>query len=407
MNRRFLGLVIPVTFGALWLASAACSTPPRRLFDNNGGGGASGGEDLNDGGGTFEPGGGDGATTSCEHNTDDEDLDTDFDGDGYVKRDDCNECDKTVNRGAFDVPGNGVDEDCSGKVDDEVIDCDGDLPLSARDPLVGARAIGLCKTATPGGREWGVLEADWVLPDGDTLVSTNGYGALPKFGTNTPPVGGAMLAISSGEARERPGAGGLLNPLSLDKNVQHGAPPGYPKDFPGCPAGTPRSGSPHDGTALRLRIRVPSNARSLSVQQNFFTSEYSQYICTKYNDFFVIIMDPPPPKVDDGNIAFDAEGNPISVNNALLQACVPGFFTAKQFTCPLGPSSLAGTGYDSSAATGWLTTTAPVEPGSTITMLFAIWDSADGAYDSLALVDDFRFSVEGAAGPVTTPTPPR
>jgi hypothetical protein len=53
----------------------------------------------------------------------------------------------------------------------------------------------------------------------------------------------------------------------------------------------------------------------------------------------------------------------------------------------------AGTS-DSGAATGWLHTTAPVEGGSIITLRFAIWDSGDGILDSLALIDNFNWSIE-------------
>src|SRR5262245_485529 len=49
----------------------------------------------------------------------------DHDGDGFSFTDgDCNDCDPSANPGAFDVAGNGVDEDCSGTPDDEPANCD-------------------------------------------------------------------------------------------------------------------------------------------------------------------------------------------------------------------------------------------------------------------------------------------
>jgi hypothetical protein len=39
----------------------------------------------------------------------------DKDGDGYCKASDCNENDKTINRAAKDTPGDGVDQNCSGR----------------------------------------------------------------------------------------------------------------------------------------------------------------------------------------------------------------------------------------------------------------------------------------------------
>ena len=66
-----------------------------------------------------------------------------------------------------------------------------------------------------------------------------------------------------------------------------------------------KTGAPHDGIALEVKIKVPSNAKSFSYQQNFFTYEYPTFICSTYNDFFVTMMDPQPANLPDGNIAFD------------------------------------------------------------------------------------------------------
>ena len=80
--------------------------------------------------------------------------------------------------------------------------------------------------------------------------------------------------------------------------------------------------------------------------QNFFTVEFPGYVCSKYNDFYVLDMEPKVPEYPDGNVAFDAANNPISVNNALLQVCEPRTIDGRTYDCPLGPSSLAGTGFD-------------------------------------------------------------
>ena len=110
-----------------------------------------------------------------------------------------------------------------------------------------------------------------------------------------------------------------------------------------------------------------------------------------------------------GNVAFDQSGNPISVNNALLQVCTPQSAGGKSFPCPLGPASLASSGFDGHAATGWLQTQVGIDPslkGKTITLLFAVWDSGDGCLDSTALVDNFTWSTQpGQNTPVTTPNP--
>src|SRR5205085_4983699 len=61
--------------------------------------------------------------------------------------------------------------------------------------------------------------------------------------------------------------------------------------------------------------------------------EYPDYICSRYNDFYVAIMKPAV-GTPDGNIAFDKQGNVISVNNGLLAACAPHVAGGKSFTCP-------------------------------------------------------------------------
>ncbi|MBX3187877.1 MAG: putative metal-binding motif-containing protein [Labilithrix sp.] len=350
-----------------------------------------------------------GAGSPCAANNLNADPDADLDGDGYPLKYDCNECDPNVNRGAFDVPGNGIDEDCDGIVDNEPADCDSGLTITTSDPMDGARAIGLCKEATDD-QMWGVVEAKWVRPDGAPLTVPVGYGVLPSFGVNAAQAGATVLAISSGTARS-PSQPGYQNVSGHDKKYSHGTPPGYPKESPSCSGsgGFGFASGSHDGAALKVKVRVPSNAKSFKYQQNFFTYEFPGYICDDYNDFFVTIMDPKPAGLPDGNIAFDQDGNPISVNNSLLQVCAPQNAGGKSFSCPLGNGMLAQTGFEGHAATGWLTTTAPVDAvrGKEITLMWAIWDQGDHVLDSTALIDDFTWSVDAADGAQTLPSPPK
>ncbi len=336
---------------------------------------------------------------------------TDHDGDGYSSADgDCNDCDVNVNPGAFDVPGDNKDEDCNGKIDDDGASCDASLAIASADAMDAARALGLCKSAdakaTGKSKTWGVLSARYVLPDGNALPDAMGHGLLKALGGNKPQEGGVMLALSSGTARA-PGDSGYKDVGGDNKGYTSGTPAGYPKESPACPGIS--TGEAHDGAALELTIRVPTNAKSFTFQENFFTYEFPDYICSEYNDFYVAMLTPQTPHLPDANIAFDQDGNPVSVNNSLLQACVSQtpLGTNKHFPCPLGPSSLKGTGFDNSAATGWLQTTAPVKAGGTITLLLAIWDSGDGRLDSTVLIDKFAWSANEASGATTTPAPTR
>lgn len=356
-----------------------------------------------------------GKAAECDINVVGGDPDKDYDGDGYALKDDCNECNPSVNKGAYDVPGNGIDDDCNGVVDDEEVACDDGIDIDTNDAFDGARAIGLCKKASKGGQDWGVVEAKWVKPDGSGLGDLKGVGVLPDFGVNAPQAGESLLALATGVARA-PGQKGFKS--GVGQNDDFGGsgwtsspPDGYPKASSRCP-GVGTGGTANDGAGLRVKIRVPSNAKSFSFQQFFFTYEFPAFICQRYNDFYVAMLDPIPTGLPDGNIAFDQDGNAISVNNSFLQVCEPG--RHNDFDCPLGPDLLEGTGFHndggngkSNGGTGWLTTTAPVEPGSEITLLFTLWNQGDHFRDSTVLIDDFKWSIEGADTAQTKPTGPK
>jgi hypothetical protein len=403
----FLVLVMPATLATALLGGAACSANKPPSSGQGGGGGSSSsnggeGDDEISFGGNGQGGGPLQQEPPCEG----KDPNSDNDGDGWTgAAGDCNDCTPQMNPGAQDYPGNGIDEDCNGADDDNPTACDGALDLASPDPLDGARAMGLCKMAQ--GEGWGVVSASYITADGQPLQQVDfdgiGWGILPSFGPNVGPREGAkMLVLSSGTAR-RPGDPGYVGPSGHDKFYETGSPPGYPKESPACPG--VETGSPHDSAGLRLTVKTPTNAKSLSFNLNFYTYEFPNYICSTYNDFFVAMLTPAPAGQPDGNISYDGNGNTISVNAGFLKVCHPqtasnGVF----FDCPMGPDELLGTGFDidafgqsstNSAATAWLQTSTPLaSPGQPITIDFAIWDSGDGVLDSTVLLDNFQFGLD-------------
>ncbi len=343
----------------------------------------------------------------------------DLDGDGYTPaQGDCNDCDPNMNPGAYDFPGNGVDEDCSGEPDDEPTDCDVGLPEHANDPFDAAKALGICRVRDEEKRTWGLVNARWVLPDGSPSTPKNplagcggppnpqSRGILTGFGPNVQPrQGSSMVAISSGVARA--GKNGD-SPNGANMGTCSAPPAGFPIESPSCPPQFLPSNIANDGMALELEIRVPTNAKSLGFDFNFYTYEFPEYHCSDYNDFFVALLHSGHPQVPaNKNISFDNKGNPVSVNNAFVEVCKPNSTTPRGtvFPCSLGEAELQGTGFEGHAATSWLQTQAGVVPGETILLRFAIWDTGDHVLDSTALIDNFRWDVE--EGNVETKPVPR
>jgi hypothetical protein len=190
--------------------------------------------------------------------------------------------------------------------------------------------------------------------------------------------------------------------------TQSAAPPGFPKASSKCAGVVP--GNVLDPAAIQLQVRVPTNARSFSFAFNFYSYEFPVYVCSEYNDAFVVLQSPAPAGIVDGNLPVDSAGDAVTVNSPeLLQVCQPQTAGSLAFSCPLGVGLLSGTGFtgtDPHGATGWMRTTSPVEPGSVITLRFALWDAGDHVLDSTVLLDAFSWSSDNAAVstvPILTP----
>ncbi|HEY5945531.1 MAG TPA: choice-of-anchor L domain-containing protein [Kofleriaceae bacterium] len=376
---------------------------------------------------------GDNVDNNCDGGTDN---DVDLDGDGFTTcGGDC--CDSTecgtpglVNPSAFDAPGNTVDDDCNGQVDDTVALCDQGIMSNSSNAKDYAKAIDICQEASATDKKWGVLNASLTLPDGTGAPDPNEYSIRHHFGSKVMPRGGVSMALfSSGAAAGKgdtmPNYNDFVSYTSTNQS-------GFPADFvaanggtlpnaPGCPdaSGT----TANDPVMLNLEIRVPSNAHSFSLKSNFYSAEFPEWTCSPYNDFFVILLDSTytgnPSNPMDKNLAFytapDMKNYPVGVNLAfgntgLFTQCVNGSTgcsgTPGTISTCISQDDLAGTGFDDPAsfscdsnslkggATGWLTTSGNVTPGETIKLRIAIWDTSDHAYDSLAIVDGFSWSVD-------------
>jgi hypothetical protein len=374
----------------------------------------------------------------------------DEDGDGWTTcQGDC--CDNTsqcanpalVNPGAYEVPGDGVDNDCDGVVDNAVLACDQSVAGNATSGYDYASAIDICPSTMLTGsalmsdplRHWGILDAKLTLADGAGVPNAKSSTILARYGTSLTPHNGAkLMLVSTGNAA------GETDPnydAMLDGAM--GTSSAFPADFlsanggklpnaPGCPA--PNGATANDPVMITLKIRVPTNVKSFSMDVNVFSTEFPKWTCSAYNDFFVVLLDSSfsgsPANPSDKNLAFYTDGMnrkyPVGVNLAagntgLFTQCVngktgcmgalQGGMQGSISTCT-STSELAGTGLEQAApgqcdlnslmggGTGWLTTSGNVQPGEIMTLRIAIWDTSDHALDSMAVIDNFKWSAEAS-----------
>jgi hypothetical protein len=327
------------------------------------------------------------------------------------------------------LPGVDCDLDCSGTTAPPA-PCDTGL-TTAGVATDFAKALGICQTASA--TTWGLVSATYTQGYNSTVAPAAGaHGILPTFGTAVMPREGANLGVlSSGWAMQCDdpsatascAASGTGDPYfkgaqtAMDAVNSGVAPPGYPKSTPSCAVVT----TVFDTIGVTLQIKVPRNVSGMSLDFDFYSSEWPEYVCSSYNDQFVAWLQSEAWAGANGagdlNIAWDSTGAGISVNSPFLTQCTPATPTGCDGTVPgtatcsaNGPMALLGTGFynlgtyctsqsTGGGATGWLTSTAPVKGGETITLQLIIWDTGDANWDSSVLVDHVQwYGTPTAAG---------
>ena len=160
------------------------------------------------------------------------------------------------------------------------------------------------------------------------------------------------------------------------------------------------SGTVNDYTELRITATAPETVNSFSYNLAYFSYEYPDYYLSVFNDMYIGWLES---EVWTGNISFDENGAPISLNAGFLD--YRDAVALNDPMCANGCSApeLGNTCMQGHAGTKWLTTNAGIKPGETFTLALAIFDMSDSILDSYAFIDNFQWGCEGEVPPSTTP----
>jgi hypothetical protein len=343
----------------------------------------------------------------------------DEDGDGVPSCLDCCESSKDCPdpKSAWDVEKHFCSFDEADH--DSLYECGDEIPEGTKNPVFYAKAMGICPEVTEESGEWGLISASILLPDETEGAHNDSHNILSGLGDNITPLHETkLLALSSGEA---------IDPFP-DEHRQWTIKSQAPSDWlaandgnipnaPICPEIS--STEVNDPVMLKMELRVPAGVKSFSFNIYFLSMEFPNHVCTTYNDFFVVLLDSTYNSVNpdselknptDKNLAMAPGGYPVGVNMAKMEDS--DLFTvcevSAEWPACLGTDDLIGTGgfltgLSSSSlpenktprgGTGWLTVRGNVVADEVVTLRMAIWDTDDHIFDSMVLIDNFRWQFE-------------
>lgn len=234
--------------------------------------------------------------------------------------------------------------------------------------------------------------------------------------TYPPLEGNKMVILSSGNAQQLTHAGAYAStshpgndPINLPAPLNP-APVSQNQDCTDNPAliGTgdcsntvqvqwDQGNGAYDYAELRLSGQVPQSVSGFSYNFAFFSTEYPVYYKSSYNDMYIAWLES---EAWTGNVSFDEQGNPISLNAGFLD--YKDAPNNHDCPAPCQAPELQGTAMQGHAGTKWLSTSAGVVPGEEFTIVFAIFDLSDNILDSVVIIDNFEWNCDGGP-PITIP----
>ena len=291
---------------------------------------------------------------------------------------DCYDGSPDVNPGALEDPGDGVDNDCDGEIDEAMV-CPG--PCTGHTVDAYLCALEMC---------FGPLIQSAAFSSPSGANTDPAWHAVSHFGnTNNdlaPWAGVSYGLLAAGNATGTSHSGGLGGSGISDPYASDGY-------------------TTYDNIEFKSVITAPANAVGFSIDYIFFSEEYEEYIGSPYNDKFYVFLKAPQ---TTGNqkivINYAACSNPgayFDFEENGQKWCYVAINTAFSEPCSNPATNISGTGFECGppndaygSSTGWLVTQWPIQGGETFELTFHIHDASDAIFDSEVILDNFHWLSE-------------
>ena len=366
-----------------------------------------------DGDGDSTTGDGDGDSTTGDGDGDGDSTTGDGDGDGdSTTGDGDGDGDSTTGDGDGDSTTGGTTGDGDGDGDPECgapanhITCDASNSNPTQMQIIGLNCPGTEYDSTqttssswssPDSGAWTTARqfgssGDWTAREGDQmLVLTTGKVPGPN-GNGTVTVSNGQYPNLFGSGNSNPDGQALPGPI----RSAHGS-NGTP--FMGCDGVNDCSDSllaqwqlgdeeANDLLWFQFSVDVPVDTYGWTMDFNYLTAEYPNYVGDSFNDIFVVWESS---EAYTGNVCF-VDGQPCTVT-----ALAGAIQNTGAGGSPPGSAAMAGTGMSNSegGGTGWYQIEAASVPEENVEITIALFDMGDSIFDTVTLVDNWRWNCEG------------
>ena len=311
--------------------------------------------------------------------------------------------------------------------------CDDDIDLANKDDKTAAhKAMGLCNDQPNNS----VLIQDFQFDavDGASWQVAKGFGSYAydaDMDANTPDTllyspreGDTFLMVSTGRIKAPNGMGIVTENVASQVGNNLNDNPSVPNTLPpplsnavgsnNGNGGTPfmmcdgindcsdtlnaqwniaPNPNPDDKLFFRFKTKVPPGTFGYRFDFAFCSSEFPEYVNTKFNDLFIAWQVDPSPGGYTGNVTFVPDPNDPMKGLPLTITALESYFAGPGYSDQ--EPQLAGTGFQNHACSDWFTAKGGVQPAADIEIAFFLADMGDSNLATLAILDNFRWDCEG------------